>query len=96
MTYYAMSEYRLKGFEQAKTKHKMYAAVLVNKETKREKRVNFGDKRYQNYQDKTGLNAYPRLVHGDKERRKRYHDRHKKDIKQGYYSAGYFSLRYLW
>ena len=96
MSYYAMSEYRLKGFEVSKTKHKMYTALLVNKKTKREKRISFGDKRYENYRDITGLNAYPQLVHGDKERRKRYHDRHKKDIKEGYYSAGYFSMKYLW
>jgi hypothetical protein len=96
MPYYSMDEYKLKGFEVSKVKDKMYNAVLVNKKTKREKRVPFGSRTYKNYRDATGLNAYPNLIHGDKERRKRYHQRHEKDVKEGYYSPGYFSLRFLW
>ncbi len=96
MTYYSKDEYRLKCFEKAKQKHKMYNAVLVNKKTKREKRIPFGSTLYENFRDITGLDLYPDLIHGDLKRRKAYHARHKKDIKDGYFSAGYFSMKYLW
>ena len=59
-------------------------------------KVPFGDKRFENYWDLTGLNLYPQLNHGDKERRKRYRKRHKVYLKKGYYSPGFFSYYYLW
>ena len=96
MPYYSMKEFNLEGFEKSKTKHKMYDAIIQNKKTKKNVRVPFGDKRYQNYQDLTGLNLYPKLIHGDKERRSKYWARHKGFIKKGFYSPGYFSLHVLW
>ena len=95
-SYFSKEEFELKGFEKAKAKHKMYNAILVNKKTKREKRIPFGDNRYENFRDITGLDLYPQLIHGDMKRRKAYHERHKKDMKDGYFSAGYFSMKYLW
>lgn len=82
-------------FEVSKTKNKKYDAILLNEETKREKRVPFGDKRYEQYKDSTGLGKYSHKDHLDKERRKAYHQRHASD-KGKKYSAGYFAAKYLW
>jgi hypothetical protein len=60
------------------------------------KHIPFGDKRYSNYRDKTGLNLYPNLIHNDKERRKRFRARHLKFLKKGFYSPSYFSYYVLW
>ena len=56
------------------------------------KKVSFGDSRYQQYHDKIGL--YSHLDHFDKQRRKRYYDRHGKTAEK--YSPKYFSHKYLW
>ncbi len=96
MSYFSKKNYKFLEFKKSKAKNKMYAGILENKETGRKHTVNFGDKRYENYRDNTGLNLYPRLVHGDTERRKRYRARHRKDLKDGYYSAGRFSWEVLW
>ena len=92
--YYSKKDYKLIGFEKSKTKNKMYDAILLkgNKKYK----VPFGDKRYQNFRDITGLNLYPHLIHDDNKRRKNYRTRHKHFLKKGYYSPGYFSYYYLW
>ena len=92
--FYNQKEYKLIGFEVSNVKNKMYNAVL--KSTDKIVKVPFGDKRYQNYQDKTGLNHYQHLVHNDKKRRKRYRERHSLFLKPGFYSPGYFSYYYLW
>ena len=96
MTYYSMKEYKLMGFKKSKNPPSMYAAVLYNIETKRQRLVNFGSRLWNNYSDLTGLNMYPELIHGDKKKKENYRKRHKNDIKEGYYSAGYFSMKYLW
>jgi len=91
-----MNEYKLKGFEKATSVNKKYNAVLINKTTKKEKRIPFGDSRYEQYKDSTGLGLYSSKNHNDKKRRDLYRQRHEKDLKDGYYSAGYFSMKYLW
>lgn len=98
MSYFLKSDYKLIGFRPSKTKHKMYDAVLrLKKNYKgRDKYIPFGDRRYGNYQDRTGLNLYPELIHGDKKRRKSYKARHKGFLRKGYYSAGWFSYFKLW
>lgn len=96
MPYYSKTEYKLEGFEKSKRKGKQYDALLKRKSDGRIIRVPFGDNQMQNYHDKTGLNEYPDLIHGNEARRKRYHARHKGYIKEGYYSAGFFSLNFLW
>ena len=96
MTYYSKREYKLLGYEKATRKNKMYNAILQNRKTGQLVRVPFGSTEYENYQDKTGLNLYPHLIHGDKKRKKLYIARHKKDLKAGYYSPGYFSYFILW
>jgi len=96
VSYYSKAEYKLKGFEKAKAKHKKYTAILENKKTKKQVKINFGDIRYQQFKDTTGLGLYSNKNHGDKKRRASYRARHAKDIKDGFYSAGYFSMRFLW
>jgi len=93
--FYSMKEWRLKGFERSQAKNKKYAAILENRNTGQTRRANFGDKRYQHYKDKA-LGVYSHLDHGDPKRRKNYRVRHAKDIKPGFYSPGWLSLRYLW
>lgn len=96
MPYYNRREFNLSGFEKAKAANKMYNALLTRVSDGKIIRVPFGDTRYQNYRDITGLNLYPHLIHGDSDRRRRYHARHRVYLKDGFYSAGLFSLVYLW
>ena len=90
------NEYGLIGFEKSNRKNKKYNAILINYNTKQKKIIPFGDLRYQQYKDRTYLNLYSHLNHNDRDRRKLYILRHKKDIKNGFWSAGYFSMFYLW
>ena len=96
MTYYKKIEFKLLGYRKSKTKYKKYDAILENKKTKKIYYVPFGDNRYENYKDKTGLNLYPHLIHGDKKRQIAYRRIHFKDLKDGYYSPGWFSYFILW
>lgn len=73
---------------QSTRKHKKYMAVFETKT------VHFGDNRYQQYKDSTGLGKYTHLNHGDAARRRRYYQRHGKNALK--YSAKYFSHKYLW
>jgi hypothetical protein len=95
MSYFSKDEWHILQFQRSKAKNKKYAVILRNTDGKK-KTLNFGDKRYENYQDATGLGLYNNLIHNDKERRRLYRLRHKKDLKDGYYSSGYFSYYYLW
>jgi hypothetical protein len=82
------------GFEKSSTKNKKYDAILKNKETGRTKKVPFGDSRYQQFYDSTGLNLYTHLNHGDKARRRLYYDRH--GMTAPLYSSKWFSHKFLW
>ena len=88
--------YKFVKFQKSKAKNKKYSAILKNKETNRTVTVNFGDKRYQQYNDSTGLGLYSHLNHNDKKRRSLYRARHKVHLKPGYYSPAFFSYKYLW
>lgn len=86
-------------FSKGKGKYK-YTAIITHKNGE-EERVSFGHKDYQQYHDKIGL--YSHLDHLDKERRKRYRQRHMKillkDGRPAYkvrYTPAYLSLKYLW
>jgi hypothetical protein len=96
MNYFLKTDYTLKGFEKSKRKYKKYDAILLNKINKKIYLIPFGDSRYQQYKDDSGLHLYSHLDHGDKKRRDSYKNRHAKDVRDGYYSAGYFSMNYLW
>jgi len=94
--YYSKKDYKLMGYEKATKVNKMYNAILENKKTKKIYYVPFGDKRYMNYRDLTGLNLYPHLIHNDNKRRMRYRARAKGKVKDGYYSPSWFSYHILW
>jgi hypothetical protein len=96
MPYYSMKDYSLVDFEKSKTKNKKYDAILLNQSNNKTVRIPFGDSRYQQYKDSTGLGLYSNKNHGDLKRRELYRQRHAKDIKKGYYSAGYMSYYFLW
>lgn len=96
MAYYSKKEYKLLGFRKSDRNYKKYYALLEHRLNKNLVRIHFGDNRYQHYKDITGLNDYIHLNHNDNTRRQAYIRRHNKDIRDGYYSPGYFSLKYLW
>ena len=96
MVYYKKSDHKIFGYQKSKTKGKMYDALLLKTGSPKLIRVPFGSVEYENYQDKTGLNLYPHLIHGNKKRRKAFRARHKGYLKEGYYSPSFFSYYYLW
>ena len=61
---------------------------------KEEYLLSFGDNRYSQYFDSTPIGFYSSINHLDKERRKRYFSRHKKENDKT--SARYWSNKYLW
>ena len=75
--------------EKSTRQHKKYMAVFPNG-----KKVHFGDNRYQQFKDSTGLGVYSALNHGDSARRRRYYSRHGKHADK--YSAKWFAHKYLW
>jgi hypothetical protein len=94
--YYSKDDYKLVGFEPSSRKNKKYNALIKNKYTNKIIKLAFGEKRYQQYEDTTGLNIYNDLNHYDEKRRELYRRRHKKDLIDNYFSAGYFANFYLW
>jgi hypothetical protein len=77
-------------------KHKKYMATFckTTNNKKRSKIVHFGDNRYQQWKDSTGLNLYSYLNHGDTRRKNSYYDRFGKNAT--IHSAKWFSHKYLW
>tara|TARA_R110002073_G_scaffold335015_2_gene525955 strand:+ start:218 stop:466 length:249 start_codon:yes stop_codon:yes gene_type:complete len=75
------------------TGFKKYKAVVYLR-GKKVKTVQFGDKRYGQYKDKTPLKLYSKKDTLDKKRRKAYRARH--TYAKPRYSAGWFALKYLW
>jgi hypothetical protein len=87
---------------------KKYTAFIKNKKTKKIRKINFGDRRYQQYKDRTKLKLYKHKNHGTIKRKKNYFSRHSgikhkgKAIKKekrnskGYYTAKLLSHIYLW
>lgn len=88
------NDYTFKGFEKSNVKNKKYNAILVHKKTKREKRVPFGDTRYEQYKDRA-LGLYKHKDHNDIKRRTAYRQRHSGEVNDKY-SSGYFAWKYLW
>lgn len=95
-SYYHKSDYKLIGFEKSKRKNKKYLAALEHKKTGKVVKLHFGDKRYQHFKDSTPLKKFSHLDHKDPERRRRFRQRHKSFLKDGYYSPSYFSYHFLW
>ena len=80
---------------------KKYTAYVKNKETKEIRKINFGQKNYQQYKDRTPLKLYSKDDHNTLKRMQNYYMRHsgtknrKEAIKlekiksKGYYNAKY-------
>lgn len=92
--------------EKSKAKNKKYVAIVRNKITKKERKINFGDSRYENFKDSTPLKLFSNKNHGDPKRRKNYFMRHsgvatkseavRKEKKKGVYTPKLLSHLYLW
>jgi hypothetical protein len=82
---------------------KKYSVYVLNEQKNTPKLIHFGDVRYQQYYDNTGLGLYTQLNHLDDKRRKRYLQRATK-IKNKYNQytyqnpnyPNYWSVHYLW
>lgn len=76
--------------------NKKYKVVITPSPTGsgKKKTIQFGDKRYGQYKDKTPLKLYKSKDTLDKKRRKAYKARH--TYAKPKYSAGWFALKYLW
>lgn len=96
MTYFLKKDYKFKKFIKSPIKFKKYRAILVDKKSNKEITLDFGDNRYEQYNDSTGLGIYSHKNHNDKKRRTNYRNRHKYFLKDGYFSPGYFSYYFLW
>ena len=92
----ALSTLSALGYKKSKKKHKKYNAILKNKHTDKLVNVPFGDKRFGNFRDLTGLNLYPKLIHNDVDRRRLFRSRMKHNLKNGYFSPGWFAYHILW
>ena len=74
----------------SKAKNKKYSVYVIKGDKKR--LIHFGDSRYEQFKDKIG--HYSSLDHNDKERRKRYYQRHGQTTDKN--SAKYWSHKILW
>lgn len=93
---YPASQYTFVKYERSQVSGKKYAAVLRNKKTGREVKVNFGATGYQHYRDKA-LGLFKSSDHGDSKRRDSYRSRHagEGDASKKF-SPGWFSWHKLW
>lgn len=89
-------------------KFKKYRAYLKDNKTKKERHIDFGDNRYQQYKDRTPLKLYKSGNHSDKSRMGRYFTRHsgtsnrskaiqlEKSKSKHMYNAKILSHTFLW
>lgn len=87
---------------------KKYTVTIQNKKNKSKRILHFGDKRYEQYKDRTNLGIYTKKNHGNKKRQENYYNRHsgiknrkkaihKEKLKsRGYYTPKLLSHIYLW
>ena len=87
---------------------KKYTAIVEEKGTRKQRRIHFGARDYQQYKDRTPLGLYSHKDHGTRKRMQNYFSRHSgtrsrsKAIKlerkksKGYYNAKILSHEYLW
>ena len=94
--YLEKAKYKFIKFIKSPIKFKKYRAILINKKTKKTVSLDFGDNRYEQYKDSTGIGLYTYKNHDNKQRRKNYRSRHRGFLKDGHYSPGYFSFYFLW
>ena len=60
-----MKEYKLINFEKSLTRNKKYNAILQNKSNGKLVKIPFGDNRFEQFKDSTGLGLYSNKDHGD-------------------------------
>lgn len=99
---------RIIRFTRSPIEYKKYRAYLKNTKTKKERHIDFGDNRYQQYKDRTPLKLYKSGNHFDIRRRQRYFTRHsgtpyrekaiqlEKARSDHMYNAKILSHEYLW
>lgn len=87
---------------------KKYTALIKNNKTKKIRKLHFGDRRYQQFKDRTPLKLYKSKNHGTRKRMQNYFSRHsgtknrKEAIQKerrksrGNYNAKILSHEYLW
>ena len=87
---------------------KKYTAIISNKKTKKTRKLHFGDRRYQQYKDRTPLKLYKSKNHNTRKRMQNYYSRHsgtkkrteaiskEKKKSRGLYNAKILSHIYLW
>jgi len=87
---------------------KKYTVIVKDKKTKKTRKIHFGDRRYQQYKDRTPLKLYKNKNHNTRKRMRNYFSRHSgtkkrgKAIKKekrkskGKYNAKILSHIYLW
>jgi hypothetical protein len=87
---------------------KKYTAYIEHKKTKKQRKLHFGDSRYEQYKDRTKLQLYKDKNHNTRKRLQNYYSRHSgtknrktaitKEIKKsdGYYTPKILSHIYLW
>lgn len=63
-------------FTKSPIRFKKYRAYLKHRTTKKERHVDFGDNRYQQYKDRTPLQLYKSQNHNDRSRMRNYFTRH--------------------
>jgi len=95
-TYYSMDDYKFVKFRRSQTNNKKYDAIIENKESKKQIILPFGDTRYSQYKDSTGLGFYSHKDTKNKLRRSLFRDRHKGFLKPNHFSPSYFSFNFLW
>ena len=87
---------------------KKYTAYIKNNKTKKQRKLHFGDRRYQQYKDRTKLKLYKNKNHNTLKRMRNYYSRHSgtknrkiaidNEIKKsnGLYTPKILSHKYLW
>ena len=87
---------------------KKYTAIVKNKKNKKTRKIHFGDRRYQQYKDRTPLKLYKSKNHNTRKRMQNYFSRHsstkkrgkaikkEKNKSNGLYNAKILSHVYLW
>jgi hypothetical protein len=87
---------------------KKYTAYIKNKKTRKIRKLHFGDRRYEQYKDRTNLKLYKHKNHNTRKRMRNYYSRHsgtkcRKDAindeiikSEGYYTPKILSHKYLW
>lgn len=83
-----MVEFRGYEIKKSTRQFKKYMAKVNNEW------VHFGDNRYGQYKDRSGLGLYSYLDNNDEKRRASYIARHGSNPKEG--TAGWFALNVLW